>query len=80
MFTKITHNNNGDTRVAYVNVEEIVSLGERHQEPTPLYDECGNLVETRQPTEKKFVVVLKNGFKYNIDQTEFDRLVKELVK
>lgn len=79
MFIKIKHNNRNEERVAIINTREIISLGEKHQEPTRLYDENGDLVEERVSDTKLYVLVLKNGFKYEITETEYSTIEQALL-
>ena len=65
-----------------LNTDDIAFIGEKVQEPTRLYDEDGNVVEERQPTEKVFelVLVLKNGYHKAliINEDTYNELVKDL--
>ena len=85
MFVTLTRKKNGEDLSVILNTEEISvpSIGELHQEPTRLYDEDGNVVEERQPTEKLFkaVVIFKannHHTDYIIGETECDKLVNAL--
>ena len=81
MFKKITLKNE---REFLLNTDDIAFVGEKHQEPTRLYDEIGNLVSEVAPTEKIFelVLVLKNNYHkvLVIGETTYNEIVNELVK
>ena len=81
MFVTITRiDAKGNERENLVNVDEIVTVLEVRQEPQTLYDEDGNEVETRNPTEKLFALLLTNGTKFTIKEDTYNTLVKKLVK
>lgn len=84
MFGIIAKNVYGEDKEIFLNLEDVVIVEELHQEPTRLYNEDGDLVEEKQPTEKlyRIVLVLKNGHHtcYNVSETEFAKLKKQLVK
>ena len=75
----------GKSLTTYLNPEEvsIPVISEQDQEPKKLYDEEGNVVETIEPTEKLFkvVVVFKtNGYHvdYLVNEETLDDLLKNL--
>lgn len=77
----------GKELVVYLNEKEISIpvITEQVQEPKNLYDENGDLVETIEPKEKLFKVVVvftANQFHvdYLVSETECDNLVKQLTK
>ena len=83
MFKEIARKNSyGEDAKFLLNTDDIAFIGELHTEPTRLYDEEGNVVEERQPTEKVFelVLILKNGYhkKLVINETTYNELVKDL--
>ena len=83
MFKEIARRNSHGEDVKFLlNTDDIAFVGELHTEPTRLYDEEGELVEERQPTEKfyELVLVLKNGYhkKLVITETTYNELVKDL--
>ena len=81
MFVTITRIDvKGNERENLVNTDEIVTALEIREEPQTLYDENGNEVETRNPTEKLFALLLTNGTKFTINEDTYNELVKKLVK
>ena len=85
MFVKINRKNSfGEDKEFLLNTDDISFIKEKHQEPTRLYDENGNLAVEEQPTEKVYelVLVLKNGHHIAliINETTYNELVSELVK
>lgn len=80
MFIKINRTTHlGETKTTILNTDFIVSIKEKTLEPIKLYDAEGNVVETKeQPTT--FKVIMKGGEYYNLDQDQFNELIKELVK
>lgn len=77
----------GKDLTVYLNEQEISIpvITEQVVEPKKLYDDEGNLVETIEPKEKLFKVVVVftiNQFHvdYLISETECDNLVKQLTK
>lgn len=73
-----------DERTFVLKTENIAFIGEKHQAPSYLYDENGNVAQTIEPTEKVYelVIILDNGFHKAlvIGQGTYDELVKELTK
>lgn len=80
MFIKVIRTTHlGETKTTLLNKDLIVSVKEKTLEPIDLYDEFGNVVETKQqPTMYK--VIMKGGEYYNLDATEYAKLEKELLK
>ena len=77
-------NSHNETGVALVRVNDIVGIKQKHVEGTKLYDELGNLVSENPATTKDFQVLVCDGFghteTYHVDETEYARLVGELIK
>lgn len=69
----------GEEKPALVNLGHVVGATEIHVEPTRLYDEEGNVVEERE-ADKKFHVILSNGFKWEITSASYDSLKKALTE
>lgn len=84
MFKTITRKVHGGKELTvHLNTEEISIpvITEQVVEPKNLYDEDGNLVETVEPTEKLFKVVVvfkQNG--YHVDYLVSEDTVKDLLK
>lgn len=55
----------------------IVGVSEQKARPTELYDECGNVVETRE-NESTFVVFFTGGREIRITKATYDKLVAKL--
>ena len=73
MLKQITFKNTfGEEKTFFLHTEDIAFIKEKHQEPTRLYDEDGNLVSETQPTEKVFelVLVLKNNYHLALNISE----------
>ena len=77
----------GKIVTTFLNTDEISVpvISEQVSEPIELYDIDGNLVETKEPTEKWFKVVVifkQNGFHkdYFVTETECDKIVAALEK
>lgn len=80
MFTKITRtNHNGKELETIINTDMVISVKEKETTTTNLYDELGNVVETRE-NPKMYGVYLKGGIHYNLNETQYSELVKVLVK
>ena len=69
-----TLNCNGDARESIIDETKIVGMSEIKREPQNLYDECGNLVETKE-IESTYKVFFENGREVNISKTIYDKLV-----
>ena len=81
MFIKITRlNKDGVEKDNLINTDDIQDIIELTQQPKKLYDESGDVVEEREPTERLYKVFLKSGRNLTISQDTFDDLVKRLVK
>ena len=81
MFIEIKRlNHKGDELVNLVNTDTIINVKELTQEDQDLYDSEGNLVETRKPTERLFLVFLKGGQKIKIKENTYNELKKALTK
>ena len=84
MFKTITRKIHGGKELTvHLNTEEISIpvITEQVVEPKNLYNEDGNLVETVEPTEKLFKVVVvfkQNG--YHVDYLVSEDTVKDLLK
>ena len=85
MLAKITRKIHGSEELltTYLNTEEvsIPVISEQESHPVNLYDEEGNLVETKAPTEKwyRVVVVFKvNG--YHKDYIVTEKTATELIE
>lgn len=63
-----------------VNTDFLISIKEKHQEPTYLYDAEGNIAQTIEPETKEYDVIMKGGLHYNVDETEYNKLVKLLTE
>ena len=57
--------------------EDIVGISEQKHEPQNLYNENGDLVETKE-TESTFVVYFNGGREIKITKTTYDKLVATL--
>ena len=80
MFIKINRiNSYGETKECLINTDMVIGVTEKHTEPTNLYDDGGNLVETRE-TPKVFEIVSKGGVHTRVDQTNYDLLTSLLLK
>lgn len=62
-----------------INVDKIIAVIEKKTADMDLYDECGDLVETRT-TPNEFVVLLEGNKSIRLDQENYDILTKELSK
>ena len=81
MFTKITHINHvGEIKESVINTDYLISIKELHQDPINLYNSEGEIVETKEPTERLFDVIMKGGLHYKVNETEYNKLVKALIK
>ena len=81
MFVEITRRNTkGEDKVNLVNTDRITAILETTQEEQNLYDENGDLVETRKPTERLFVVLIDNRTCLTITEKSYNELVKKLTK
>ncbi len=75
---KITRiNRKGQEAETLIKVEDIVGVFEEPQEETKLYNEEGELVETK-PNESLFKVCFTNDTKIRIKKSEYDKLQKHL--
>lgn len=80
MFIKITRTTHkGEVKETILNKDLIVSVKEKTLEPIELYDSEGNVVETKEQP-KTFKVIMKGGEYYNLNETQYADLVKELLK
>ena len=81
MFVEITRRNTkGEDKVNLVNVDRITAILETTQEEQNLYNEEGDLVETRKPTERLFAVLIDNRTCLTITEKSYNELVKKLTK
>lgn len=81
MFVEITRRNTkGEDKVNLVNTDRITAILETTQEDINLYNEEGDLVETRTPTERLFVVLIDNRTCLTITEDTYNELVKKLAK
>lgn len=81
MLTTITRiNHNGENKEMLINTDHLISVIELTQEPTYLYDSEGNVVETREPNEKLYKVLMLGGVHAKISETEYNNLVAKIVK
>lgn len=79
-FVKITRTTHkGEIKETILNVEQIVSIKEKTLEPIELYDAEGNVVETKEQP-KTFKVIMRGGEYYNLNEDQYNELVKELLK
>lgn len=80
MFTKITRINGcGEEKESIINTDMIIGITEKHLEQENLYNESGDLVETRTP-DKTFEIVLKGGLHTIVSEKTYKELVKLLIK
>lgn len=70
-------NCNGVERETLVDTNTIVGISERKHEPQDLFDEYGNVVETKE-RESTFVVFLNGGREFTIAKATYDKLVAKL--
>ena len=73
-------NKNGELKDNLVNVDDISLVIELTQDDVDLYDENGEFVETKKPTEKLYKVFIKGGQTLKINEETYNTLVKALVK
>ena len=67
----------GETKECLVNTDYIVGITEKHTNPQNLYDEDGNIVETRE-TPKVFEIVLRDGTHTFITEDIYTKLLAKL--
>jgi hypothetical protein len=80
MFIKITRTTHkGECKETILNKDLIVSVKEKTLEPIELYDSEGNVVETKEQP-KTFKVIMRGGEYYNLNEDQYNDLVKELLK
>lgn len=80
-FIKVTRiNSYGEEKELHIFLEDIKAIDEKHVEPTTLYDENGNEIETRENPKDYTIIVSRDNFlkSYHIREEEKDRLVKLL--
>jgi hypothetical protein len=81
MFIKFTRTNSrGEIKESVINSDYLISIKEKHLESTKLYNECGDFVQEITPTEKRYVVILKDGIHCDISEETYNELVAQLVK
>ena len=81
MFIEIKRiNHNGEEKENLINTECVCSVIELTQDKVELFDGDGNLVETREPTERLFLVNLKGGKHLKVNEDTYKELVKTLTK
>ena len=85
MFIEINKiNSYGEKGKAFIRVNDIVGIKEKHVESTKLYDENGNVVSETPATTKDFQILVVsehgNSETFHIDENEYQRLVAELSK
>ncbi len=67
-------NRNGELVECLIVVEDIDGLTEKKQAPTELFDDNGNLVETRE-NDSIYQVHFKNGREIYLKKKTYDKLV-----
>lgn len=80
-FIKVTRiNSHNEEKELHIFLEDIKAIDEKHVEPTTLYDEDGNVIETRENPKDFTIIVSRDNFlkAYHISEKEKDRLVKLL--
>lgn len=70
-------NANGVECETLIDQTQIVGVSETKVAPTNLYDECGNLVETKE-NESIYIVYMTGGRQITISKTTYDKLAKTL--
>ena len=60
-----------------IDVNNIVGITERKVAPTNLYDEDGNVVETKE-NESVYTIFLNNGAELTTNKETYDKLVVKL--
>ena len=70
-------NRKGNLVECLIVVEDIDGLTEKQVEDTQLFDEFGNLVETKTH-ESIYQVHFKNGREIYVDKATYDKLIKKL--
>lgn len=77
MLLKITRiNSNGEQKECVIDTEKIQGIVELHNEPTHLYNENGEIVETRE-TPRTFKIVFKY-FSTTVSETTYTKLLEKL--
>lgn len=80
MFVKINRvNSHEETKELVFNTDDVLRLTGVHTEDKQLFDENNNPVQTIK-AQPRYHVIMRDGKTYTLDQTNYDILVKELVK
>lgn len=78
MLLKLTRKNPlNEDKETIIETNNIVCIKDKHVEPTRLYDEDDNLVETRE-SPKLFEIVLAHCPSVFVDETNYKKLVAKL--
>jgi hypothetical protein len=78
MLLKITRLNGvGERKECVVNTDYIIGITEKRTRVENLFDECGNLVETRE-LPLVYEIVLKGGTHTIIEKETYDKLIEKL--
>lgn len=72
-------NAHNEEKPTLINLDHVSAVTEIHVEPTRLYDQEGNVVEERE-ADKRYHVVLSNGFKWEVTNASYDALKKALTE
>ena len=70
-------NCNGDLVESLIVVENIIGITERKVAPTRLYDEDGNVVETKE-NESVYAIFFANGNELTTNKETYDKLITKL--
>ena len=75
--TKI--NSYGESGKALIKKDNVIAIKELHVGTIKSYDNNGNLI-SETPAPKQFMVFMKDCESFYINETEYNKLVKELTK
>lgn len=78
MLLKITRKNLlGEEKETVIQTDRIVTIKDKHVEPIKLYDEDGNVVETKE-AEKVYEIILDGAPRIFVKEKQYSELLKAL--
>lgn len=81
MFVKVIRKNeNGYDLETIINTDSVISVIEKHLDPIELFDVDGDLVETKEPDHKEYVVLMEGGKHIRLIDSEYAKLEEVLLK